>query len=57
MVATTASPKASAQQRENRQILVDAMTDAGFTNLPEEWWHYTLDDEPYPDTYFDTPIR
>jgi D-alanyl-D-alanine dipeptidase len=32
------------------------MTDAGFTNLPEEWWHYTLDDEPYPDTYFTTPI-
>ena len=56
-LSATASPKASAQQRENRQILLDAMTDAGFTNLREEWWHYTLDDEPYPDTYFDTPIR
>jgi len=32
------------------------MTPSGFTNLPEEWWHYTLDGEPYPDTYFDTVI-
>ena len=21
-----------------------------------EWWHYTLEDEPYPDTYFDFPV-
>ena len=24
---------------------------------PEEWWHYTLADEPYPETYFDFPVR
>lgn len=54
--AATESDRISAEQRANRQVLLDAMTAAGFTNLPEEWWHYTLDDEPYPDTYFDTPI-
>ena len=30
---------------------------AGFTNYPNEWWHYTLADEPYPDTYFDVPVE
>ena len=44
------------KQRANRRILVDAMNDAGFQNLPVEWWHYTLRDEPYPDTYFDVVI-
>lgn len=24
--------------------------------LPEEWWHFTLENEPYPDTYFDFPV-
>jgi D-alanyl-D-alanine dipeptidase len=56
-LSATASTKTTEQQAANREVLVDAMTDAGFTNLPEEWWHYTLDDEPYPDTYFDTPIN
>ncbi|MCB0902185.1 MAG: M15 family metallopeptidase [Actinobacteria bacterium] len=55
-LSATASKQTTAEQAANREVLVDAMTEAGFTNLPEEWWHYTLDDEPYPDTYFDTPI-
>ena len=55
-LSATASKKTTAEQAANREVLVDAMTEAGFTNLPEEWWHYTLDDEPYPDTYFNTPI-
>ena len=29
----------------------------GWKNLPEEWWHYTLVNEPYPDQYFDVPVR
>ena len=29
----------------------------GFANYPFEWWHYTHQPEPYPDTYFDFPIR
>jgi D-alanyl-D-alanine dipeptidase len=33
------------------------MTACGFGTYAREWWHYTLHDEPYPDTYFDFPIR
>jgi D-alanyl-D-alanine dipeptidase len=44
------------QQRANRLLLKEIMESAGFTNLAEEWWHYTLADEPYPDTYFDFVI-
>ena len=29
----------------------------GFRNLPEEWWHYTLQNEPYPETYFNFSVR
>jgi D-alanyl-D-alanine dipeptidase len=29
------------------------MTKHGFRPLAEEWWHFTLVDEPFPDTYFD----
>jgi zinc D-Ala-D-Ala dipeptidase len=28
----------------------------GFRALPEEWWHYALYAEPFPDTYFDFPV-
>ena len=45
------------QQEKNRNILRDAMVGAGFEILPEEWWHYKLKDEPYPDTYFDFPVK
>ncbi len=54
--SATETAKITDEQKANRRVLVDAMTAAGFTNLPEEWWHYTLADEPYPDTYFDVPI-
>ena len=29
----------------------------GFVNYDKEWWHYTLADEPYPNTYFDVPVQ
>ena len=45
------------EQYDNRMILRKAMTDHGFNPLPEEWWHFTLADEPYPDTYFTFPIN
>ena len=40
------------EQVANRMILRDAMLSHGFRPLEEEWWHFTLEDEPYPDTYF-----
>lgn len=45
------------EQERNRNILRDAMVAAGFEIYPEEWWHYLLKDEPYPDTYFDFEVR
>ena len=45
------------EQYANRMILRDAMTAHGFRPLPEEWWHFTLDEEPYPDTYFTFPVN
>ena len=45
------------EQIENRTILHDTMTANGFRALETEWWHFTLVDEPYPDTYFDFPVQ
>lgn len=47
----------SPQQRANRLLLYSLMTKFGFRNLPEEWWHYTLINEPFPGTYFDFVIK
>lgn len=41
----------------NRMLLRDAMVTHGFRPLSTEWWHFTLVNEPYPDTYFDFPVR
>ena len=44
-------------QYENRMILREAMMSHGFKPLDEEWWHFTLENEPYPDTYFVFPVN
>lgn len=44
------------EQYENRMILQAAMTRHGFAPYVCEWWHFTLIDEPYPDTYFEFPV-
>ena len=45
------------EQYENRMILREAMISHGFKPIVEEWWHFTLENEPYPDTYFTFPIN
>jgi D-alanyl-D-alanine dipeptidase len=45
------------QQRINRLLLKVLMEKQGFRNFEKEWWHYTLNNEPYPDTYFDFTIE
>ncbi|MBQ4838045.1 MULTISPECIES: M15 family metallopeptidase [Pseudoalteromonas] len=47
----------SAQQRANRKLLAKVMRSAGFIGLTEEWWHFTLIDEPYADQYFTLPVK
>lgn len=45
------------QQKENRELLRTAMLKHGFKDYAEEWWHYTLIDEPFPETYFDFVVK
>ena len=45
------------RQEHNRLILREAMTACGFETYSCEWWHFKLEKEPYPDTYFDFVIR
>jgi D-alanyl-D-alanine dipeptidase len=42
----------TATQRANRVLLKTVMVKQGFKPYPKEWWHFTLKEEPYPDTYF-----
>lgn len=51
------SDQVSIQQRANRLLLRRVMVAAGFHPLRTEWWHFTLVDEPFPDTYFDFPVE
>jgi D-alanyl-D-alanine dipeptidase len=44
------------EQYNNRMFLRDSMLRNGFKPIDCEWWHFTLADEPYPDTYFDFPV-
>ena len=44
-------------QFKNRMILRRTMMRHGFKPIKEEWWHFTLADEPWPDTYFDHPVK
>lgn len=45
------------QQYNNRMLLRSAMMRHGFKPLNTEWWHFTLANEPFPDTYFTFPVK
>lgn len=49
--------KLTKEQKQNRKILYDAMIKAGFQGIDSEWWHFTLKNEPYSDTYFDFDVE
>ena len=49
--------KITHQQIHNRMILRSLMLKHGFKPLSSEWWHFTLKDEPFPDTYFTFPVK
>ena len=46
----------TAEQYDNRMLLRNAMLRNGFDPIDCEWWHFTLKDEPFPDTYFEFPV-
>lgn len=45
------------QQFHNRMILRNAMLRHGFKAINTEWWHFTLRNEPFPNTYFTFPVK
>ncbi len=60
-LANTEDPRIGGEEAKNRRLLLDALTEQGFVNYDKEWWHFTFrpadSGEPYPDTYFDFPVR
>jgi D-alanyl-D-alanine dipeptidase len=53
----TANVNIGQRQKINRLLLKSLMEKHGFRNYDKEWWHFTLKNEPYPDTYFDFVIE
>lgn len=51
------NPDMSPSQRAHRMLLQTLMHRHGFSHYAQEWWHFTLKEEPFPDTYFDFPVR
>ncbi len=51
------SGKVSPQARANRLLLANAMRARGFIPYDKEWWHFTLRNEPFPNSYFDFPVK
>ncbi len=49
---TSGEAELTDNQRNNRTILKEAMAKRGFKSVSAAWWHFTLADEPYPNTYF-----
>lgn len=55
-LANTMDPRVAGDQLNNRLLLKQGLESHGFVNYDKEWWHYTYQPEPYPDTYFDFPV-
>jgi D-alanyl-D-alanine dipeptidase len=53
----SADPSISAEAHANRMLLADAMRRRGFRGYDKEWWHFTQRGEPFPETYFDFPVK
>jgi D-alanyl-D-alanine dipeptidase len=53
----SADASISPEQHANRMALAAAMRRRGFRGYDKEWWHFTLRNEPFPETYFDFPVR
>ena len=51
------SKAVGAQAQANRRVLAAAMRRGGFYPYDREWWHFTLANEPFPNTLFDFPVK
>lgn len=51
------TPLINQEQSDRRNLLREVMESKGFNEYPQEWWHYTLENEPYPETYFDFVVE
>lgn len=50
------SEAVTVSEAKHRTLLRSIMEESGFESYENEWWHYLLKDEPYPDRYFDFPV-
>ena len=57
VISWPTSLEVSLPQKTNREILRELMLKHGFMPVQTEWWHFSLQEEPFPDTYFDYPIN
>ncbi|WP_328356403.1 M15 family metallopeptidase [Mycobacterium sp. NBC_00419] len=55
-LAHTLDPRVGGDELKNRLLLKEGLEHQGFVNYDQEWWHFTFQPEPYPDTYFDFPV-
>jgi len=55
-LAHTLNPLIEGDEHKNRLLLTEGLARQGFVNYDKEWWHFTYQLEPYPDTFFDFPI-
>jgi D-alanyl-D-alanine dipeptidase len=55
--SNSSSKNVSIVAYHHRMILKEIMEKYGFDPLDNEWWHFTLKNEPYPNTYFNFPVN
>ncbi len=51
------NPSMTESQRAHRMLLQGLMNKHGFNKYDQEWWHFTLRNEPFADEYFDFPVQ
>ncbi len=57
LLSHTLNKSISNKARKNRLLLKTLMEEAGFKGLKEEWWHFTLKDEPFKKKYFNFLVK
>lgn len=57
LLSWPSSNEVTSAQKANRMLLQKIMKKYGFKPYKAEWWHFTLVDEPYPNKYFDFPVK